>query len=282
MLYFCGIDPSQGGIRRNQGTPGQSNECDDFAVATWRIDDNFEYPAELVHMFRSNSLSSRQMSAVVHKLDAAFNYALIMMDPSGGGYAMRDNLREPEQDTGAEKFQVVPIITNEDSQMSGIGRNKLCFFSRGSTRLKESGLIMASEGALPNKMHELFKIALESQPQMVRFPEPWTGWQNKNFVSSDAMRDHIIENKLQGRDKASAEIDLALSQLTGIEKELNKENKPVVDSQGFFSFKSYCRKDCAYAMLYGYFAIWLWKEENAIRTRRAPRNTNFVFSLSTV
>lgn len=266
MLRFAGVDPAQGGVKRTSGTPGGKDVGDDFSISTWEVPEDFSQPPALVHMYRQNSLTSRQMAAQIHKQHMKAQYSMILMDPGGGGYTLRDLLREPIQNDGINEFEVRPIITADDDQMRGAGEEILVFFSRADKIIKLTHSALPAESYLPNRMHNTFRGALDAEPQGVRFPPMWDGWGKSGIDCGDPdfMRRYLIENNFTGRDRAMAEIDLALAQLITIERETGKDGKVKVDAYGMFQFKSQAKKDAAYAMLYGFYAIKVYLEKRKI------------------
>lgn len=273
--YVAGIDAAQGSVARTK--VGGRHQGDDFAMATWRFKD--EHPeAELVHLYRSAGLTDDQMSALIHRQHERFKYELMVLDPGGGGLFIRDKLREPIQNTGAETFQVVPIVTEDDDLMRGVGQPVLAFFSRSEIRIKRLGLVLTAESVLPNKAHELLRGALEASPPRVRFPAKWVGWSETALSHPDQMRAYLNDSRgLSGRGRASAEIDLALAQLNAVDRKLAPDMKtPETDKSGMYTFISSCKKDSAYALMYGHFGVWMLREEQAIIRRQNAGNDDFV------
>lgn len=282
--YYSGIDPNQGGIGRTApGGNKTTRDADDFAMSVWRVEDQRSPgPAELVKMIRGIGLTARQMSAVIHREHSLFNFEIVVMDPNGGGLSVRDHLREPMQDDGAEKFQVTPLITLDDTQMQGAGDPRLVLFGRSDSRIKRVMVSMPSESYPINKAHEIFRGALEGTPQRVRFPTRWDGWAGRNqFSSSDQMRAHIdAQHGLTGRARAAAEIDLALFQLITVDRRMETDGVRVYqDKHGMYEFLSTCKKDSAYAMVYGYFALWIASEERRIAEQSTGQEPEFVISV---
>jgi hypothetical protein len=275
-FHVLGVDPALGGVGRTKLGKDRFHS-DDFCLATLRAKQ--EGPAELIHMFRGCGLTDNQMSAQIHRQDLAFGgYDLIVMDPGGGGLSVRDKLREPIQDTGAEKFKVTPIITKDDEQLRGAGRESMVLFGRSDSRIKgrkHDGtcpgveLILSGESVLPNKMHELLRGALECDPQGIRFPAPWNG---PTFASADLLRDYLNETPMHGRVKIQATIDLALAQLVQVDRKMSPDGTtPYKDKLGLYEFTSMSRKDCAYSLAYAYFALWILRTEFEIRAREAKK-----------
>jgi len=266
-FYALGVDATHGGIGRTSRSK-KKNDADDFAAAVWR-GRRGGGPAELVHAIRIGGLTDNQMSGIVHLLHAKFAFDIVILDPGGGGLFVRDKLREPMQDMGNGQFPVIPIITEDDDQMRGVGQAIMVLFSRSDSRLKRLGLLMPCESFLPNKAHELLRGAFENGN--VSLPPIWDGWDQTSimFSHADQMRAYLNDlHGLQGRAKAQAEIDLALSQLVQVERKLSKDLKtPEIDKHGMFNFVSTAKKDSAYAVLYGYFGLWLLREEISAANR---------------
>jgi len=175
------------------------------------------------------------------------------------------------QTTGGTTFPTTPIITASDQQLAGLGKKTLVFFDRGESRFKEAGLTFPSESSLVNKAHDVLKTAIEKQEVVA--PPTWSGWPagGAMFGNVDQMRRWL--NNQQGiipRDRANAEIDLALLQLVQIERETDAEGNPALDKFGMFSFTSKRKKDSAYALLYGHFAVWLWRQIYQLQGQMGP------------
>jgi len=286
MWYVAGIDPAAGGVGRTK-TGKDRTASDDFAIATMR--GMPEGTAELVNLERYSGLTDDQMSAVIHQKHQKFNYDLLLMDPNGGGLFVRDKLRNPMQDTGREKFRVTPLITRDDEQMAGVGDDRLVLFGRSDSRIVGKpndpmcpgvGLIFNAESMLPNKMHELFRGVLESSPQRIAFPARWPGWSKVNFSDANEMRDYLNEQgNLKPRDRASAEIDLALAQLIQVDRKMNPDmTTPYQDKFGFYEFVSSQKKDSAYAVVYAFFALWILRQEHEFFNRNITPNEGIYLS----
>lgn len=262
MRYFAGIDVSMGGLKRVASLPGQALSGCDFALVTIEVDDEFKETPRVVHAILKNGITVKQHSAIIHQQHKHFNYDLIVMDAGGGGYATRDILREPVQDTGSETFTVRPIISADDLQLKGLGQEILVLFNRGDSTIKRLHTKIPSESFLPNNMHTLFKIALESVPVGIQFPLKWRGWEDLNLYSlePDDMREFILTKTPQGDDKVRAVIDLALAQLVCVQRETDEMNKIHEDKFGFYKFYSDQEKDAGYALLYAYYSYWLYRQ----------------------
>lgn len=265
-LYCAGVDATHGGIGRVQTK--RKHDADDFAIATWRARRSGG-PSELVHIYRGSGLTDNQMSGMVHQLHTKFQYDIIVMDPNGGGLFVRDKLREPHQDMGNGQFFVTPIITEDDEQMRGAGQPIMVLFSRSDSRIKNLGLVIPSESFLPNKAHELLRGGLEHGK--IALPPQWPGWDKTSimFSHADQMRAYLNDlHGLEGRDRVQAEIDLAMCQLVQVERKIGKDMKtPEADKHGMYTFVSTAKKDAAYAALYGFFGLWMLKEEVATQER---------------
>jgi hypothetical protein len=293
-LYFAGVDVARGGIYRSSVIPGTNitttKSGDDFAIATMRImhpDQEAKLrtvnalsdrvgKVQLVNIMRKTGVDAPQMSAIVHRMNRRFQYQYIMIDPRGGGTFVVDELRKPLQNTGAETFPVVPIITISDRQLSGVGNNSLVFFDRGEERLKESGFGFKGESTIVNKAHDMLKTAITKEDLLA--PPIWAGWPSGGavFGNADHMRKWLNnQHGLTEKDLASAEIDLAFLQLIQIERETDKEGNPALDALGMFSFTSKRKKDSAYAMLYCFFGICLWRQILALHGNMADVSGEF-------
>lgn len=290
--YFAGIDATHGGVGRTRMDKMRTSG-DDFAITTVRA--KLEGPVEYVSIERATGITALQQSATVHRQHRFFRYTMMVMDPSGGGLSVRDGLRDVVQRTGAEEFEVQPIVTIDDEQLAGVGEPILVLFGRSDSRITGrkndpsvpgAELVLTSESTLPNKMHEIFRGALEGNPQGVRFPARWKGWPSEaaGFNNPDTMRDWLnAQPGLGRRDKIAAEFDLALFQLACVNRKLEPDMKtPVQDKSGNFSFDSYYQKDAAYSMIYAYFAAWLWRKEQAIFARSTKKRKTFLASAEEV
>ncbi|MBE7466741.1 MAG: hypothetical protein HS116_25000 [Planctomycetes bacterium] len=287
-IHVAGVDAAQGGVGRTRLDQSEINKADDFSMSTWRMlktDDPKARvdTAELVNLIRYTGLTDKQQSAVVHRMHEKFDYELIVLDPGGGGLFVRDELREPIQRTGAEEFQVCPIITRDDEQLSGVGDPVLAFFSRADTWIKDLGLALESDSVLINKAHEVFRAALDARPQRVRFPARSEVWGQMGFGSADQMRAWLNDAQNdQGAARARAEIDLALVQMAQVGRKLDRDMKrPHQDRYGMYEYTSGEKKDAAYGMLYGYFGCWMLMQEWEL-SRQKDSGDEHVFSMQSV
>ncbi len=272
FYYCCGIDAIQGTITMRH----ENQRGDDFATATWRVHESLLLPPQLVNVRRYRGINADKMSAFIHQQDQIWGYDLLGLDPGGGGFAVRDKLREPEQNTGREKFMVTPIIASDDDLMAGAGTNKLLMLSSGDKRLKAVYPdITISPSFLPNRMHEMMRGALDrpdDEAANVQFPEEWEGWDPITRADPDQMRDALDRaDGMAPHERARAEIDLALAQLGKVSRVMLADGRTVkVDRNNKYQFTSGYKKDAAYAVLYGYLTIRVWMEEIRIHGLQTP------------
>lgn len=283
--YFSGIDSATGGQARTKLGKG-GGATDDFAIATLRAQEGGV--PQFVDCYRANGLTDYQMSAMIHRRHLKFQYEMLMMDPGGGGLFVRDKLREPDQFDGRERFNVRPLITKDDEQMLGQGDDRLVLFGRSDSRITGDpkrqipgcGFVLTAESLLPNKMHELMRAALEATPSGINFPPMWGGWNNQSFSNADDMRKYLMSTELTGKHRVNAEIDLALAQLVQIARKMNPDMTTIYqDKFGFYEFKSPQKKDSAYALIYAYFAFWLWRYEQTLLSRKPKNNDKLVIAV---
>lgn len=263
--FFCGSDYGRGGT----GDPKSRRSGDDFATATARA--MVSGPVQFVHMYRHTGIESGQASAVLHHLHQAFGYTMMMLDPNGGGLGVRDDLRKPIQDTGAEKFAVTPIITEWDEGLAGVGNPILVLFKRGEPIMDRCGLIFPGESCLINRAHETFRTGLLRGE--IQAPPAWDGWPRGSRVTAnvDAMRLWLNEREgMNPGERAAAELDLGFLQLVQVAQKADKDGKPLLDKYGQYTWSSRRKKDAAYALVYTYFAIHLWRTLMALDEDSAP------------
>ena len=251
--YFGGCDVARGGA----GLSKRSG--DDFVLATMRADETG--PVQIVDLFRKTGIEAGQASALIHKKNNAFRYTRLVMDPSGGGLGVRDELRKPIQNTGKEQFMVTPIITEWDEQLFGVGNPILALFMRGETMIQKSGMIFPAESSLIGQAHEKFRAALQLGD--LKAPPSWTGWpRGMNHV--DTRRLWLNEQPGMGAvARAQAEIDLALLQLIEVERKAGPDGEPLLDKHGQYTWTSRYKKDAAYALVYCYFSVHIWRQAMA-------------------
>lgn len=258
-VYFAGVDVARGGHDAAQKISTNSKHTgDDFTIATWRWKEGSS--AQLVHVFRQSGMELGQMSYVVHQQNRCFPYVFIMLDPGGGGVFLYDELRKPTQTDGQDVIRVTPMVTAGDQRLAGIGTACVVFFKRGEPRLDAIGQKFPAESHLINKAHDVFRTGLRTKE--IQFPESWPGWgqAGASFANADQMRKWLNKRDgLEAYDRAWAEIDLAALQLIQIEREIDNEGKPAQDKYGNFTFMSKRKKDSAYAVIYGYFAVWVYQ-----------------------
>ena len=274
-LHFAGVDVAPGGLesltKLGGGNKGPKNG-DDFTIFSWRWMEG--HRAEPFHAWRWCGIGMAAAAAKIHRLHQQNHYVTIMCDPNGGGLELYRNIKNPKQvdidEQGNEvHFDVVPLMTEDDEQIAGIGEPVWALFKRGERKIfgtkEQPGVCpnYPAESHLPNQMHRVFKTAI-SKKEIYLGPE-WPGWQSEvrhGMNDADFMRTWLNDHPgFMGDDRARAEIDLAIQQLIQVERENDKEGKPLVDKFGNFSFVSRRKKDSAYAMLYGYFALWCFTEK---------------------
>ncbi|MCW8129279.1 MAG: hypothetical protein KIS92_02755 [Planctomycetota bacterium] len=263
--YFGGSDYARGGT----GDPRSRRSGDDFALATARAQE--AGPIQFVNVWRYTGIEANQAAAMIHRHDQAFQYSLLVMDPNGGGLEVRDDLRKPIQNDGASQFAVTPMITEWDEQLAGAGNPKLVLFKRGEPIMDRCGFIFPSESHLVNKLHDLFRRGLMNGE--VQAPPPWAGWPRGGRGSGnvDQMRLWLNEQVgMQPHERAAAEIDLAFLQLISVGQKADKEGKPLLDKYNQFTFVSRRKKDAAYALIYCYFGIHLWRTLQSLQEKEDP------------
>lgn len=256
-LMIGGIDVARGGSNAPERKGGRSG--DDFCIATVRarLDGG---SSQLVHIRRQTGIELPHMSYHIHKQHQVFHYDLLVCDPGGGGVFLADELRRTVQINGRESFQVMPIITENDSLLAGVGQPILCFFKRGEPKFERIGMTFPGESHLINKAHEQMRACFQHQSMEV--PEEWEGWAQAGriFSNPDQKRAWLNEqNGLSEQDRVRAEIDLAMDQMLQIDRENDKDGKPLLDKYNNFVFSSKRKKDSAYGVVYANFGLWLYR-----------------------
>jgi hypothetical protein len=267
---FAGVDVAPGGLEsltRLGGTKTGPKSGDDFAIHVWRWN-GIDRP-EPAYAERWCGISAPQQAARLHRLHQRFRFITIMCDPNSGGIELYRNVRFPNQvDMDEKLFDVTPLIVENDEQMAGQGDPVWSFFKRGEPKIfgrgEQQGICppYPGESMLVNQMHSVFKQAI--QAKIPRLPPQWPGWEDEmryGINDASSMRTWLNEHPgFVGEDRSSAEIDLAIQQLIQVERENDTEGKPKLDKYNAYTFVSRSKKDSAYAMLYGYFALWLFME----------------------
>jgi hypothetical protein len=258
-LTFMGADYARGGIGGEASLHGSTTrDPDDFALSAVRC--QRRGPVQYIYAYRRTGIEAAQASAVIHRATSRLRPSIIMLDP-GGGLDVRDNLRSPIQRTGQEEFGVVPICTMDDYAVTGICQRILSLFRRGDPYIASLGMVWANESRLPNKAHGVLRAAFDSQGE-IQVPAPWPGWE-KSGIGSDAMAMRAFLNDRVGlpeQTRVHAEIDLALAELLHIDRKKGPDGRPVLVGKDDFVFTSRSKKDAAYALMYAYFAAWIWRE----------------------
>jgi hypothetical protein len=267
-FYFLGVDYAPGGVEGAGGAMGDStNDPDDFACTVLRARESTK-SVQLVYLFRQTGIEEAHASAIIHRLHKAYRFYRIMLDPGGGGLGVRSEMRKVEQNTGTERFNVVPICTNDDMTLAGVSDQCLSFFRRGDPWIDYLKLDWQSESALVNKAHTELKTTLANGHMQT--PAPWSQW-DRSGIKDDVklMREYL--NHMQGMsdvDRVRAEIDLCLAELLHVDREKTPDGQFKLMKGNFFSFKSRYKKDAAYALLYAHFAVWVWRQIDILARQR--------------
>jgi hypothetical protein len=288
-LNFAGVDVAPGGVETLTKIGGGNKgprSGDDFAFFGWRWAPGER--AEPLYAWRWCGIGAAQAAAQIHRLHEQFRFVTIMCDPNGGGLELYRNVKNPKQE--GFDHDVTPLITEDDEQMAGVGEPVWSLFRRGERKIfgtKEAPGILPpypGESHLPNHMHRIFKEAVSKK--LVRLPALWPGWKEEmRFGTDDAnfMRTWLNEHPgFQGDERSRAEIDLAIHQLIQVERENDRDGKPQLDKFGNFAFVSRYKKDSAYAMLYGYFALWLFMERTKNETEAKGEDGDPIISFNEV
>jgi hypothetical protein len=272
FLNFCGVDVAPGGLEslmRLGGPQKGPKSGDDFAIFCWRWKEGAR--PEPLYAERHCGISAPMQSARIHRLHQEHHFITIMCDPQAGGIELYRNVRSPKQiDVDETSFDVKPLITENDEQITGIGEPAWAFFSRGEIKIFGKGEVPGvcprypSDSVLILQMHTVFQEAIKKK--FIQLPPIWPGWKEEmRYGCNDAtqMRTWLNEHPgFTGPERSRAEIDLAIQQLIQIERENDKDGKPIIDKYNAYSYISRSKKDLAYAMLYGYFALWCFIESN--------------------
>ena len=274
---FGGIDCTQGGQ-----APGGGGG-DDFAMATWEATLGEFDPVYLRRLVRFTGPTAAASSGIIHREKQLWGHTLVGMDPGGGGIGVREELRHVEQTyNGRPLLGVTPLVTREDAGLAGIGMPNLFFVGPGDSLIKEVITEpMSGSSWLPNKLHSLFLGGLDNG--RIVFPPLWEGWDKLNLVGRitghggkrglgqeiemagydpELMRRLLNDAVGMGdEERTRAEMDLAVLQLLQIDVAKDPDTKMrKQDRYGLFQFTSKEAKDSAYAMIYGYFTVWIWRE----------------------
>jgi hypothetical protein len=284
-LHCAGVDVAPGGLEsltRLGGVQKGPKSGDDFAIFVWRWKEG-ERP-EPVHAERYCGISTPQQSGRIHRLHQKYNFLTIMCDPAGSIELYR-NVRLPNQvDFDESLFSVVPFIVENDEQFAGQGDPLWAWFKIGEPKIfgrgEQPGICppMQSYSTLVNQMHRMFKN--DTGTKLIRLPPLWPGWEEAmGFGATDAnyMRTWLNEHAgFTGEDRSRAEIDLAIQQLVQVERENDSDNNPKVDKYNAYTFVSQHKKDLAYAMLMGYFGLWLFMERTRLEQEGAGEKREVV------
>ena len=295
-MHFGGVDVAPGGVESLTKLGGASTgpkSGDDFAFFGWRWAEGER--AQPFFALRWCGVGAAQTAAMIHRLHQQFHFVTILCDPNGGGIELYRNVKSPKQvlvrqDGSEERFDVTPLITEDDEQIAGIGEPVWALFKRGERKIFGTHDIPGvcppypGESHLPNQMHRVFKEGV--QKKLIQLPPVWPGWKDEmRLGTQDAteMRTWLNEHPgFTGEARSRAEIDLAIQQLVQVERENDRDGKPKLDKYGNFSFTSRSKKDSAYAMLYGYFAVWLFMERTKRESEGEGGEREVVFGWSEV
>lgn len=285
-LYYLGIDYARGGVRGTADPAlamGKTHRSgDDFACAITRA--KIGSPIiQLVGMVRHTGITTGHASAIIHKLNISFRFTKMMMDP-GAALNLRDDLRNVTQTIGSEKFQVVPLITEDDSLLAGIGSPVLSLFRRGDPFLDRLGIVWQSESSLPNKMHDTMKTLLELRN--FQAPARWSGWDVEG-VLGDPKRMRNYLNAYQGlseADRSRAECNLAMVELFHVDPDRDEAGNPILDkSQNMrFDTSKGRKKDSAYAVCYSAFCAWVWQRIDELTASKRDNSEGIAVFISDV
>ena len=295
-LHFGGVDVAPGGVesltKLGGGSKGPKGG-DDSAFFAWRWAEGER--AQPFFACRWCGVGSGQTAAMIHRFHQEHHFITIMCDANGGGIELYRNVKSPKQvlvkpDGNEEHFDVTPLITEDDEQIAGIGEPAWALFKRGERKIFGTHDIPGvcdpypNDSLLVNQMHKVFKEAV--QRKTIQLPPVWPGWKDEmRLGTQDAneMRNWLNEHPgFTGEERSRAEIDLAIQQLVQVERENDKDGKPKLDKYNQFKFTSRSKKDSAYAMLYGYFAVWLFMERTKRENEGGGGEADVVFSSSEV
>ena len=295
-LTFAGVDVAQGTVesltKLGGGTKGPKSG-DDFAFVAWRWAEGER--AEPFYAWRICGIGMAAASAFIHRRHQEHHFITIMCDPSGGGTELYRNVKLPKQsgydeDGREDNFDVTPLMIESDEQVAGIGDPSFALFHRGERKIFGTHDIpgvcppFQNDSVLVNQLHRVFKDGI--QKKLIHLPPKWPGWQDEmRLGTQDAneMRTWLNEHPgFKGPERSKAEIDLAIQQLVQVERENDRDGVPKLDKFNQFTFTSRQKKDSAYAMLYGYFAVWLFMERMKQEHEGGGGEADTVFSFSEV
>lgn len=204
-----------------------------------------------VYAWMGRGLSAGELAGFIHWLDARFRFALIGMDPGGGGQWVRAELLKPEAEWGGATRRVMPICTRLEPSLHE-KRPILHLFRRGG-----------EFDALPF-------VGPEMTTGDDGFLAAWHGRYRERWERGEIGYPLPLALRPAGTEKqwsgdlllAQKTMDHALLQLEKVRQQTDDEGRPLISKRGFPLFHSSGKKDLAYAGLYGFAAAELWLEQN--------------------
>lgn len=258
-IYIAGFDVARGGSSRKMANAfaerGTKQSGDDFSLSIFRIVNQRPYHC---YTIRKHKITASQMSGIVHKLDRLFGFTYIVYDPNGGGLFVADEMKKEIQLIEGREEHCHPILEMEDN--SGvIGKKTLVAFRRNTFWIERMWGKMASNSVLVNKMHEMFKGAI--QHKHVTLAGEWSGWPGIDEFDADSKRLYLVRNiQMSEPGRVLAEMDLAATQLIMVDVERDEDGEPKLDSFGMYKFLSKHKKDSAYGLCYAYVGTLVYKQ----------------------
>jgi hypothetical protein len=188
------------------------------------------------------------LSGVIHRQHQRFQFGRLVYDPGGGGLWVAKELWKTLQYFDGAYHQVTGLCQPEQSGSYPEASPLVIKWGKGSVDLAHA---WSEEKYLATDDGIVEAIQREAQNLFASRSILWP-------LAPDKMTTRELEALSPEQRNSLLKIDVAFKQLLGIQVKTltrNGEEVPLVTRNGFLSFTSRGKKDCAYAALYGLAAM---------------------------
>jgi len=217
----------------------------------------------VVFAFMFQGRSAPETSGFLHGLHRRFAFALIVLDPGGGGLWIYAELKKPKQTIEGREVTVVPLCTPNEPLYHD-KQPIVHFFKRKSAfddlPFIEPQFLTGDEG---------FIAACH-----LRYREAWQAAELHVPATIEERKKGEVEQWTREQVTAQKVIDIGIKQLANVRQLTNKAGEPQMSSRGFPLFIAQGKKDVAYAQFYSFIGamLWLSLQQREEETKGADEN----------
>lgn len=244
--FFLGYDPAGGQTQAADNAAATVLRAEDRRTATDydRLPSVSDFALAFTYARVIRNASARQQSGLIHRLDRAFRFSGVVMDPGGGGGLIRKDLLEPRQLIEGVETECVPIVTRDDVA-TVVSRPILSMFRPKDPGISAVWPDVGSSDVLLDYAHSEFKSAVDNA--WVAWPRPYDEWR----------RDEV-HGWPEEQQWALRILDMARKELIAVKVVTREDGTVAYTKNNARQFVATGRKDVAYTHVYAWVAFLVW------------------------